>query len=55
MPPKHVKLAADFLSKPLSGSINIGIASGIFPDVTKIAAVSSTDKRIDNKNIVSNF
>ena len=38
IPPKLVKLAADFLSNPPSDSVDISLPCGIFPEAAKIAA-----------------
>ena len=55
MPPKLVKLAANYLAEPLSQSINNSITKGLFPENAKVASVSPIDKKTDDKNSVLNF
>ena len=55
MPPKLVKLAANYLAEPLLQSINNSIKKGLFPKNTKVASVTPIDKEIDGKNSVLNF
>ena len=53
--PKTCEISCRFVFETsLRFYINIILASGIFPDAVKIAAVSSIDKGTDNKNIVFN-
>ena len=52
---KLVKLASNFLSKPLAAAINNSLASSKFPDIAKVAAVMPIDKKTDDKYDISNF
>ena len=49
IPPKLVKAASDILSVPLSQAINNSLMNGIYPDAAKVAVVSATDKKSDDK------
>ena len=53
IPPKLVKAASDILSVPLSQAINNSLMDGIYPDAAKVAVVSPTDKKNDDKNKIS--
>ena len=55
IPPKLAKLSADTLATPLSLAINSSINNDLFPNAPKIAFVSPTDKKTDNKNKISNY
>ena len=47
MPPKLVKLAANYLAGPLSQSVNSSIKKGLFPENAKVASVTPIDKETD--------
>ena len=49
-----VKLAANYLARPYSQSINNSIKKGLFPENPKVASVTTIDKKT-NKNSVLNF
>ena len=51
---KLVKLAANYLARPYSQSINNSIKKGLFPENPKVASVTTIDKKT-NKNSVLNF
>ena len=55
IPPKLVRLAANYLAGPLSQSINNSIKKGMFPENAKVASVTPIDKKTDDKNSVLNF
>ena len=55
IPPKLVKLSADFLTPLLTKAINTSIAQNVFPENTKTASVMPLDKGKPNKNEMSNF
>ena len=55
IPPKLVKLSADFLTPLLTKAINTSIAQNVFPENTKTASVITLDKGKPNKNEISNF
>ena len=55
MPPKFVKLATNYLARPLSQSINNSIKKELFPENTNAASVSPIDNKTDDKNSVLNF
>ena len=55
IPPKLVKLSADFLTPLLTKAINTSIAQNVFPENTKTASVIPLDKGKPNKNEISNF
>ena len=55
IPTKLVKLASNFISKPLATAINSSLASSKFPDIAKVAAVIPIDKKTDDKYDLSNF
>ena len=55
MPPKLVKLDANYLAEPLSQSINNSIKQGLFPKSPKFASVTPIDKKIGDKNSVLTF
>ena len=52
VPPKLVKLAANYLTRPLSQSINDSVKKGLFPENSKFASVTPIDKKTDDKNTV---
>ena len=52
IPPKLVKLAANYLAGSLSQSINYSIKKGYFPK--KFASVTPIDKKTDDKNAALN-
>ena len=55
IPRKLVKLAANYLARPLSQSINNRIKKRLFPENAKVASVNSVYKKIDDKNSVLHF
>ena len=55
IPPKLVKLSADFLTPVLTKAINTSIAQNVFPENAKTASVIPLDKGKPNKNEMSNF
>ena len=55
IPPKLVKLLADFLIPLLTKAINTSIAQNVFLEKTKTASVILLDKGKSNKNTMSNF
>ena len=55
IPPKLVKLVANYLAGPLSQSINNSVKNRMFPKNSKVASVTSTDKKTDDKNSLLNF
>ena len=55
IPPKLVKLSADFLTPLLTKAINTSIAQNVFPENAKTASVIPLDKGKPNKNEMSNF
>ena len=55
MPPKFLKLAANYLGRPLSQSINNSIKKGLFPENAQVASVTLIDKKTDDKNSLLNF
>ena len=55
IPPRLVKLAANYLAEPLSQSVNNSIKNGLFPENAKVASVNPTDKKTADKNSVLNF
>ena len=55
VPPKLVKLSADFLTPLLTKAINMSIAQNVFPENDKTASVIPLDKGKPNKNEMSNF
>ena len=55
IPPKLVKLSADFLTPLLTKAINTSIARNVFPENAKTASVIPLDKGKPNKNEMSNF
>ena len=52
---KLVKLASNFLSKPLATAINNSLASSKFPDIAEVATAIPIDKKTDDKYDISNF
>ena len=52
MPPKLVKLEANYLGRPLSQSTNNSIKKELFPENAKIASVTPLDKKTDDKSSV---
>ena len=55
IPPKLVKVSADFLTSLLTKAINTSIAQNVFPENAKTASVIPLDKGKPNKNEMSNF
>ena len=55
IPPKLVKLSADFLTPLLTKAINTSIAQNVFPENAKTGSVIPPDKGKPNKNEMSNF
>ena len=55
IPPKLVKLSADFFTPLLTKAINTSIAQNVFPENGKTASVIPLDKGKPNKNEMSNF
>ena len=55
IPPKLVKLSADFLTPLLTKAINTSIAQNVYPENAKTASVIPLDKGKPNKNEMSNF
>ena len=55
IPTKLVKLASNYLSKPLATAINNSLTSSKFPDLAKVANVIPIDKKADDKYDISNF
>ena len=55
IPPKLIKLSADFLTPLLTKAINTSIAQNVFPENAKTASVIPLDKGKPNKNEMSNF
>ena len=55
IPPKLVKLSADFLTPLLTKAINLSIAQNVFPENAKTASVIPLDKDKLSKNEMSNF
>ena len=54
IPSKLVKLGSDILADPLSIAINDSIRTSTFPNNAKIATVVPTDKKTDDKYVISN-
>ena len=55
IPIKLVKLASNYLSKPLATAINNSLTSSKFPDLAKVATVIPIDNKTDDKYDISNF
>ena len=55
IPPKLVKLSADFLTSLFTKAINTSIAENVFPENAKTASVIPLDKGKPNKNEMSDF
>ena len=55
IPPKIVKISADFLTTLLTKAINRSIAQNVFPENAKTASVIPLDKGKPNKNEMPNF
>ena len=55
IPPKLVKLSADFLTPLLTKAIITSIAQNVFPENAKTASVIPLDKGKPNKNKMPNF
>ena len=55
MPPKLVGLAANYLARPLSQSVNNSIKIGMFPENANVISVTPTNKKTDDKNSVLSF
>ena len=49
IPTKLVKLASNYLSKPLATAINNSLTSSKFPDIAKVATVIPIDRKTDEK------
>ena len=54
MPPKLVKLAANYLAAYLSQSTNNSLKGGLFPENAKVASVTPIDRKTDDKSSVLN-
>ena len=55
MPPKLVELAANYLARPLSQSVNNSVKKGMFPGNAKVISVTPTNKKTDDKSFVLSF
>ena len=55
IPPKLVKLSADFLTPLLTKAIDLSIAQNVFPENAKTVSVVPLDKDKLSKNEMSNF
>ena len=55
IPPKLVKLSADFLTPLLTKTFNTCITQNVFPENAKTASVIPLDKGKPSKNEMSNF
>ena len=55
IPMKFIILTSDFLSKSVSKSLNNCITSCSFAEIVNVATVVLTDKKTDNKYIISNY
>ena len=55
IPPKLIKLSADFLTPLLTKAINTSIGQNVFPENGKTASVIPLDKGKPNKSEISNF
>ena len=55
IPPKLIKIAADYLTPLLTVVINKSIKENIFPDSAKIALVIPLDKEKPDRNEISNY
>ena len=55
IPTKFVKLALNFISKPIATAINNSLASSKFPGIAKVATVIPIDKKTDDKYDLFNF
>ena len=55
IPPKHIKIVADFLTTLLITAINKSLEESNFPGSAKIASVVVLEKWKPNKNEISNF
>ena len=51
MPPKLVRLAANYLAGPLSQSIDNSIKIGLFPENAKVSPVTPIDKKTDKNSV----
>ena len=51
IPPKLVRLAANYLAGPLSQSINNSIKKGMFPENANVASVTPIDKKLMAKTL----
>ena len=55
IPPKLTKTASSFLAEPLTDIINFCFSTSTFPDLTKRASVTPTDKGGNDKHIYSKY
>ena len=55
IPPKLVKISAEFLTPLLTKAINTSVAQNVFPEKAKTASVIPLDKGKPKKNEMSNF
>ena len=55
IPTKLVKLASNFVSKPLATAICQSLVSSKFPDIAKVAAAIPIDKKTDGKSGISSL
>ena len=55
MPMKLILLGSDFLSKPISKTLNNCITSCTFPENAKVATVVMNYKKTDDKHVISNY
>ena len=55
IPPKLVKLSAEFLTPLLTKTFNTCITQNVFPENAKTVSVIPIDKGKSNKNEMSNF
>ena len=55
IPPKFLRLSADFLTSLLTKAINRNITQTVFPENAKTASVIPLDKGKPNNNEMSNF
>ena len=55
MPPKLVKISADFLTPLLKKAIHMSITRYVFPEKVKTASVIPLDKGKPNKSRMSSF
>ena len=55
IPSRFVKMASNFLSKPIADTINTAIDTNIFPGRGKRASVAPIDKSGNDKSIYTNY